>query len=905
MSGFTDLRSQFTGAEPARSLTPLFWVRGEPPELLLAEIARMDEAGMAGFVVESRTHPEFLGDWWWQDLEAIVDEASRRDMKVWLMDDEHYPSGYAAGAATRHRPDLLKRYLAERHVDLQGPLPYASFAVEEIGSLIHSEELIAVVVGRCPERDRAAGEARYDVVDGESLVDLTESVRDGMLRWAVPAGGWRLFVIVTTREGGEPWTRDFIDPLSEEAVDFYVETVHAAVLAHLGRHVGVTFQGFFTDEPRFGNAPSYESMPGEEGQVLPFTRGLLEAFAQRAGYAPRRWLPALWYDCGPRTDTVRHDYMDLVSARFADVFTRRIGDWCRGHGVRFIGHLVEDNGAHARLGYGAGHFFRCMAGLDMGGLDVVGYQVRPGFTSGHMASAFGRLDMKFFNWALAKLASSAAHHTPRMGGLTMAESYGAFGWAEGLKMLKWITDWMCVRGVNFIVPHAFSPAAFPDPDCPPQFYAGGHHPQWPFFRDWADYANRTCRLLTGGQHVAEVLVLYPAESSWAGPADGCEHAVAALAEAHLDCDICSYDDFCDSERVGISAEGRLICAGEQYSAVVLPAMERISPPVLERLIACREAGVLVACAGGVPVLPCRDDNRDAVARLSARLAEPAVGRAPAPSPLPGYAGLGRLLCDGGLGDVSPEAAASALRHYHYRRDGTDIYFLTNESVAETVDTWVVFRAGGVAELWDPLTAVAGPAVATATAGGTRVHVRLEPYQSTFLVFDTQGLPRATASDPRPAAPPVQSLPVEGPWQVDRAAAEEYPAFTAEPRVHGLGDWTVHDGLRRFAGTLRYRATISIPDVWRDRAVTLDLGEVYELARVRVNGLQRGVCLCPPYRCLLGAVPPGVHLLEVEVTNTLGTQVLDPFSRVVAGEPSGLLGPVELRLEGPEISARRA
>ncbi|MFR6330641.1 MAG: hypothetical protein ACLUOI_18740 [Eisenbergiella sp.] len=28
--------------------------------------------------------------------------------------------------------------------------------------------------------------------------------------------------------------------------------------------------------------------------------------------------------------------------------------------IKLIGHVVEDNGAHARLGYGCGHFFRAM-----------------------------------------------------------------------------------------------------------------------------------------------------------------------------------------------------------------------------------------------------------------------------------------------------------------------------------------------------------------------------------------------------------------------------------------------------------------------------------------------------------------------------------------------------------------
>jgi hypothetical protein len=892
MSTFAELRSRFASAEPARSLTPLFWVKGEPPEVLLAEIARMDEGGIGGFVVESRTHPAFLDDRWWRDLGAIVDEAARRGMQVWLMDDEHYPSGYAAGVVAHRRPDLLKRYLAERYIDLAGPLPHARFAIGE--ELRAGEELIAVVAGKRPDHEDGDWTTDCDALDGDQLVDLTESVDSGLLRWPVPAGAWRLFVIVATREGGEEWTRDFVDPLCEEAVDLYIETVHAATFRHIGEHFGATFQGFFTDEPRLGNAANYTSMPGQAGQVLPYTRGLLADFEARAGYSLRQWLPALWHDCGPRTANIRHDYMDLVSARFATAFMARIGNWCREHRVRFIGHLVEDNGAHARLGFGAGHYFRNAAALDMGGLDVVGYQVRPGFTHGQMAAAFGTLDLSFFNWALVKLASSVAHHTPRMGGLTMAEAYGAFGWAEGLKLMKWLTDWMCVRGVNVIVPHAFSPAAFPDPDCPPHFYAGGHNPQWRFFRAWADYANRTCSLLTNGQHVAEVLVLYTAESSWAGPADGCEHVIAMLAETHLDCDICSYEDFCDHEKVSIMPEGQVRCGDEQYAAVLLPQVERVPAAVLERMIAARKAGVHVACLGGVPRLPCRDADRNSVALLAGQL-EMLIG--PASARLT-YAEWGRALRAGGLGDVSPEEPATGLRHYHYRYAGIDLYFLTNESVHETVDAWIRFRAAGHPELWDPLAGSVAPAPFDSTGEATRVHIRLEPYESAFLAFDASSPSgRGIAISPQATAQAGDRRSIDGPWEVSRSTAEEYPAFTAEPSVQQLGDWTAHDGLQHFAGTLRYQTAISIPEAWHNRELTLDLGEAYELVRVRLDGLVRGLRICPPYRCTLGAVAPGTHALEIEVTNTLAAQVPDPFSRVVAAEPSGLLGPIALCVEG--------
>jgi hypothetical protein len=73
-----------------------------------------------------------------------------------------------------------------------------------------------------------------------------------------------------------------------------------------------------------------------------------------------------------------------------------------------------------------------------------------------------------------------------------------------------------VRGVNNFVPHAFSPKDFPDPDCPPHFYAHGHNPQYRHFGVLMAYMNRVCDLISGGRRVAPVAVLYHGESEWAG-----------------------------------------------------------------------------------------------------------------------------------------------------------------------------------------------------------------------------------------------------------------------------------------------------------------------------------------------------------------------------------------------------
>ncbi len=77
---------------------PFFWLHGESEEVLRRYVKVIDEANMKAFCVESRPHPDYCGDRWWKDMDAILDEAEKRNMKVWILDDSHFPTGYANGA---------------------------------------------------------------------------------------------------------------------------------------------------------------------------------------------------------------------------------------------------------------------------------------------------------------------------------------------------------------------------------------------------------------------------------------------------------------------------------------------------------------------------------------------------------------------------------------------------------------------------------------------------------------------------------------------------------------------------------------------------------------------------------------------------------------------------------------
>ncbi|MEG7600195.1 glycoside hydrolase, partial [Listeria monocytogenes] len=77
---------------------PLFWISGEEDEYLLREyMGKIYETGIRAVCVESRIHTDFMGEKWWRDMDVIMDEARKRRMKVWVIDDVHFPTGSANG----------------------------------------------------------------------------------------------------------------------------------------------------------------------------------------------------------------------------------------------------------------------------------------------------------------------------------------------------------------------------------------------------------------------------------------------------------------------------------------------------------------------------------------------------------------------------------------------------------------------------------------------------------------------------------------------------------------------------------------------------------------------------------------------------------------------------------------
>jgi len=164
--------------------------------------------------------------------------------------------------------------------------------------------------------------------------------------------------------------------------------------------------------------------------------------------------------------------------------------------------------------------------------------------------------------------------------------------------------------------------------------------------------------------------------------------------------------------------------------------------------------------------------------------------------------------------------------------------------------------------------------------------------------------------------PAFSTPHEitGPWTVqfdpkwggpDSAEFAELVSWTQRPE----------DGIKYFSGTATYRKSFDLPESLRrpGQHLTLDLGDVRNLAEVRLNGKNLGILWAVPFRVdVTHAIKSAGNSLEIEVVNfwpnrIIGDQSLPLEKRLTRTNirkltkdtplmDSGLLGPVHVRAE---------
>lgn len=550
---------------------PFLWIENDDIENICKEILAIRKSGANAFCVESRVHPDFCGEHWWHTMDKILEFAKELGMKVWLLDDKSYPTGSVAGKIEDDSPLRSYRIKAE-NVDLEGRKGKIRMLLRTREDMDSEDEVLGVFLVRLENNVVA------------EVKDLAEYITDDVVQFEYDGIPSRLVVIMKTRGGWEKNRKNYIDMLNPESVYKLIETVYEPHYKHYvenGKYIG-TFEGFFSDEPRFANGITHPQFllgvhhcartVGMLGMAYPWRDDLWSRVAEEAEGIPEfgiRHMLALWYDIGEETSAVRCAYMNVITREYAKNFCGQLSTWCHERGLVYGGHILEDSGAHRRLSCSAGHYFRSQQGADYAAVDVVLHQIKPFYEKAHIAPiSGGYADPLFFNYSLAKLASSEAALDERKKGRALCEIFGAYGWGESIDEMLFLTNHMLARGINMFIPHAFSPV-FPNTDCPPHFYGNGKNPAFEGYCILGQYMASMCERFSGGTSYTPVAVLYDAEGEWSGRSFADMDGVAKVLMEHQ-------IDFV------FIPEDKLDRAGK-YACLIVPYRQYISRQTREQL----------------------------------------------------------------------------------------------------------------------------------------------------------------------------------------------------------------------------------------------------------------------------------------------------------------------------------
>lgn len=843
--------------EGGNYILPFLWLHGEEHDVIKAEIDRIEECGIGEMCLESRPHPEYCGPKWWSDVDFIMEEARKRNMRVWILDDDKFPTGHANGAFIEKYPELAKVYLAERHMDLVGPAKNNAVLIRPfVGK---AGKLIKVLAIHKPDPNTTD-------LDGDHIIDLTENVQDGFVYFDLPEGYYRLLVIFTTMNRGG--REDYMNLIDSRSVGVLIDEVYEKHYERYKEDFGKTFAGFFSDEPELGNTTGYSFHDelGKEEVKLPWSEELHEVLTEQWGDDLGYYLPALWFDLGKKTVSIRSQYMDSVTKLVYKCFSGQIGQWCQDHGVEYIGHVIEDDNAHARLGCSVGHYFREQKGQHMSGIDIVHYQIVPGFNDKIHQWLSWNTDGEFFHYGLGKMGSSAAHIDPKKKGRALCEIFGNYGWAEGVSFMKWLVNHMLVRGINQYVPHAFSPK-FPDRDCPPHFSAGGNNPQFQYFTLLMKYVNRISHLISDGVHISDAAVLYHGESEWStGKTQLFQKPVRALMEAQLDCDVIPADIF--SEDYVYVENNKLIINEESYGCLILPYSQYIPQSAVDFIERISVEGLNVYVVDGLPEADTCND------KLSKRFLELLQ--------VVKLEELADVIKNNQKTEIECKESNTNLRFYCYKQESEKVYLFFNEDPIHAVDTKVLIKSGVFSSI------IEYNAITNKTSkyriNDNVFSLRLEPGQLRIFIPKEE----MTSSCKMPEC--IDSKEIICDWKVSLLETGNDKEFEEKMIIRATEHLPNMNGPRlfsEFSGLIRYEGVFYANKI-KGIKNRLYLSEIGDCAEITLNGINVGTILASPDRVdITYVLKDGENHLKIDVANTLVWKLRDGVSAFMQLKPTGM------------------
>lgn len=378
---------------------------------------------------------------WFEKIEFICDQASKRGLKMWLYDEDPFPSGVAGGRVFLEHPEfraynmVLKKGMPDENGKVELKLGkgviLCAYAIKFNGKKSDRIDLydsIGTIRGENFFRSSWQSPYYWDMMNKLKFSHVrAETQQAEMAIISTVPKDYVVFAVMATpviegKYGG------FADLLNPKCTDRFIELTHEKYKKFSGHRFGKSVPGIFTDEPQIcGGFPT----------MFSFT--VFDEFEKAYGYDLKEKLVDVFEDLDCNSSKVREDYRRLIDNLLQKNFYKKLYDWCKKNGIYMTGHLAGEEALNAQPLSGQNFYQSILKYWDIPGLDFLGQNLGD---NDHFALTVG-----------GKLVSSVANQTGKP--VILCEFAACNPYNYTIEGLERIAFYQLILGVNLLVPHGY------------------------------------------------------------------------------------------------------------------------------------------------------------------------------------------------------------------------------------------------------------------------------------------------------------------------------------------------------------------------------------------------------------------------------------------------------------------
>jgi len=811
-----------------------FWDANLDSNLIIKMAREMSAKGLnPGYIHGREGMPpeQWISPLWFQSFDKALKQAKLNNTYLGFCDEYWWPSGRANGKVLDKNPDLRAKSLKWR--SLYG----------KRGDQIKIPSSLFVTAAKLAD----SNQENKDIIRSGSLKIIGSGSE---FFWTVPDGSWKIYVFNSYFHGG--YDGGDVNYLDKRLATEFIDIAHKPYL-EFSDEFGIRIPGVFVDHE------------GDYGWKLAWSNDLEKDYKHKKGIDIRERIPLLIdEDIEGNWVAARYDWFDVVSDIYANSFLGTVSDYLQKKGLYTISNLWEENLYFQALN--VGDAYKAHRAVTMPGNDCL------------FSKALYVHDFK-------EIQSISEFENTRF----QSEILGVAGWEMSPILMKKAVNSVVCWGGSHIVPHGINLNRSLDSiPFPPDWFTS--NPYWKYIDQWTDFTRRASFINSHGYTAPDVLVLNPMSSIW------------ALIGSEVYCDTCDFyespEELPDTEnynrlrnidriysdiiqkltsnrvefliadefylnQMKISEKSELSFTNYKFKQLLLPDLFCLQKETAQKILSFAAKGGKIYYIGELPSASSDKGLNDReFVEITKELKKYAIKLKDPSHQFQSH--------------IDFVSGSFPMTQLHRVIDGRHFFWLVNNSDNTQKAVLKIKSVNGFVTKWDCETGDIRAISSTESAEGILIDLSFQSNEAFWLVVDSQEPSAIKEKSDILEAGRIINLNSGWIVSIDSTMQPEvFPGQVKFPQYFSIAsgkkqletweEW----GMNYFTGFVDYSNNfyLDLPDDTHN--FMLNLGKVYHMAEVEINGISCGKRLWPPFKFdITDALVQGENTIKVRIGNLL-------------------------------------